>query len=324
MGKEDIDRMTYAEFARRFSVGEPQEAGHRFYLAPNETRFSDVIDRVKAEAGGVPLHYMGVIGGVDMDFHYISALDPEHSFLFDLAREPVHYLGLRLRAFEDAADVGEYFMNLAAVAKADRKGFIKADSMEMFLRLLRWYKTEPGAITSQGSGFMRALGYKNLTPDIVRTFFDAGFRKEAAMACVRYFGRLQSLTREGDDQLSNCWQHHNFRRVQKAALEGRVRAFNADLLCGFGRTAELLRVDYDIRNLVLYISNIPDALWLQLAHDIRAKDSKVGDAEFEKVVHEAVNDTLDATLGPLAERVERLWVIASHHEENRIIGTKRP
>ena len=325
MARDWIDRMTYADFAEGFSVGEPQKAEDRSYLASNETKFSGVIDRIMMEAGNSPLYFMGVIGRVDRGFHYISTLNPERSFLFDIAMEPVHHLGLRLCAFDGAADIREYLMNMRSMGKDGRRKIIECDSLDRSLKMLRDYEPNPFDLVGQGMDFAGMLGYDQdkITPDLMRILTDAGFRKEAAVACINHYGRLQAMALQDKDLLRNCWQHPpNFKRVKDAALDGRVRGFNADLLHGFSHTADLLREDHDIKNLVLYISKIPDAIRLQLAWQLKVKGQKVGDLEFNRIVDNAVHDTLEAMLDPLADKLDRLWVVSSHNDENRIIGTK--
>jgi hypothetical protein len=189
----------------------------------------------------------------------------------------------------------------------------------MLLKHMDLEKRLTSRIAGQGADFMRRLGYVTKEDDDLLllqergdVFFNPYFKRDAAIGIARYMERVLSGGR--DEGICSWLFNPNFARLQEMARDNRIRGFNVDLFeQGFTDNAELLIDEYGIRNLVLYVCNIPECLDMQYRHAFKG-DSAKADA--------AMSAALDNVLDPLAAKVDRLWVIDSRAEKNRVLCTK--
>ena len=83
------------------------------YLAPNETRFSNIMDEVERKYSGLEDNvFFGVIGGVDLSLSYLLASNSEKGFLFDKNSEALDYLSQRLNLAQENDTPQEYLAKL--------------------------------------------------------------------------------------------------------------------------------------------------------------------------------------------------------------------
>lgn len=67
------------------------------YLAPNETKFEGVCDSINNFMSGESFDYVGILGGVDTNFNYITNLNPDKSTLVDINPFAFEYAKMRLQ-----------------------------------------------------------------------------------------------------------------------------------------------------------------------------------------------------------------------------------
>lgn len=67
------------------------------YLAPNETKFEGVCDSIKGFMNDESFDYVGILGGVDTNFNYITNLNPDKSTLVDMNPFAFEYAKIRLQ-----------------------------------------------------------------------------------------------------------------------------------------------------------------------------------------------------------------------------------
>ncbi len=309
MDSDTIDGLTFAEFQKAFSEGETNEYLCNFYKAPNETQFSDVLNRINQERDtSRPLYYMGVVGGVDMDLNYIAGLAPERSFLFDISERPIAYLGLRLAMFAGADTIGDYYLNLMGVHEDDREGFWNINSNEEMMKALNAYHLDPKHVFSRTLQAVKALGYDAPLPEhLGDVFFEPEIRRDMAKACLKYIGMMLQ-----DKEAHNSWLvRPNFDVARIKALDGSVKGFNADLFTGFPKAAERLSSAYGMEQLVVYISNVPEIAG-------RKQRKGTGPVTDPRPVEERLRETF----GDWTEQLDKLWLVDSRLNRNRIIGGK--
>jgi hypothetical protein len=325
MDNKRLDQMKYAEFAEAFSVGEPRVSTNRFYAAPNETKCADVVKEIRKDLPqDAVLHYVGVSSSGDRNLDYIASLGAERGFLFDFAAKPRHYLGLRLCLLQDGKIGTEHFMDMLGLKDDEREELRASQSIDETIRLMKRMDIDKKLLASrlagQGANFMRRLGYTTkgdedpmLLQERGDVFYNPEFRREAAIDIARYMERIFSGGR--DEFMCSWFFGPNFAKLQKMARGNHIRGFNADLFNGFVDQAEILIDEYQMKNLVLYISNIPEIL------DTRYHEEFGGDRQ--KVV-DALSRDLDSVFEPLAKKVDRLWVVDSMAEKNRVLYHKKP
>jgi len=69
----------------------------RTYLAPNETKFEGVCDSIRSFMNDESFDYVGILGGVDTNFNYITNLNPDRSTLVDMNPFAFEYAKMRLQ-----------------------------------------------------------------------------------------------------------------------------------------------------------------------------------------------------------------------------------
>ena len=100
-------------------------------LAPNETRFSKIIDEVEGRYSGLEdTIFFGVIGGVDLSLGYLLASNAEKGFLFDKNPQALDYLYQRLNLAQETDTPQEY---LAKLGEGNKKAHRK---LSVYLNLL--------------------------------------------------------------------------------------------------------------------------------------------------------------------------------------------
>ena len=102
------------------------------YLAPNETRFSNIMDEVEKKYSGLEDNvFFGVIGGVDLSLGYLLASNAEKGFLFDKNPEALDYFSQRLNLAQETDTPQEYLAKLGeGNKKAHQKLSVYMDLLE--------------------------------------------------------------------------------------------------------------------------------------------------------------------------------------------------
>jgi hypothetical protein len=102
------------------------------YLAPNETRFSNIMDEVERKYSDLEdTVYFGVIGGVDLSLGYLLASNAKKGFLFDKNPEALDYLSKRLNLAQETDTPQEY---LAKLGEGNKKAHKK---LSVYMSLLK-------------------------------------------------------------------------------------------------------------------------------------------------------------------------------------------
>jgi len=101
------------------------------YLAPNETRFSNIMDEVERNYSDLEdTVYFGVIGGVDLSLGYLLASNASKGFLFDKNPQALDYLSQRLNLAQETDTPQEY---LAKLGEGNKKAHKK---LSVYMSLL--------------------------------------------------------------------------------------------------------------------------------------------------------------------------------------------
>lgn len=292
------------EFSRKFSdehIGKDSPCG--FYFASNEYNIKDPVAWISAHSKGKPLYLMGIIGGGDTALSYVSALQPQRAFFFDISDKAVSYLGLRLSLMKDAKNVSEYLLDMLCVRPEHRNDFFNVSGDAALRQRIRSYTSDYVGIAMQGLGFMKGHGFD--TSDVnSEVFYDPNFRKRAAVECVRYMQHIQ----ENGEKEHSWIDTNNYESLRRSVQENRIKAFRSDYFGGFKTSAQTLIQLYDIRNLVVYLSNFTD-----ICQRAPTKDQQFDNCQKVKAV-----------LDPLSELVDKMWVIDSRKVDgtNRIVYGK--
>ncbi|MBW2985637.1 hypothetical protein KY313_03215 [Candidatus Woesearchaeota archaeon] len=101
------------------------------YLAPNETRFSNIMDEVEKKYSDLEdTVFFGVIGGVDLSLGYLLVSNASKGFLFDKNPQALDYLSQRLNLAQETDTPQEY---LAKLGERNKKAHKK---LSVYMNLL--------------------------------------------------------------------------------------------------------------------------------------------------------------------------------------------
>lgn len=305
---KNIDDMTYAEFDRKHSDPYARRQQSQFYFCPNEDRFSHVVRQVSAELKGEPAYFMGIVGGVDMAWNYIAALAPERSFLFDVSQKAIDYQGVRMEALRGVRALEDYYGNLLCMSDQEKELLRHVPDSEKMWEVTSDYEPDMMRFAECCRQTARNLGHEEMTDDFADVLVDMKFRKQAVHRSISYANRLISQR-----ELAHSWMvGPNLARMVNQAEEGRIKACRQDLYNGFAGFAQDMIDAYGVKNLVVYLSNVPEIS---------------GKAKLQGIPHVITdNRTSSQRLAHIFqgsdEKVDRLWIIGSDHSKNRILGGK--
>ncbi len=313
-----INEMTYGEFDRQYSDKETKPYLCPFYFSSNEDKFSDVVDALSQErlsdvVGEIgderrcaSVHFMGVVGGVDMAWNYIAALQPERSFLFDISTKPILYHGLRMDALRGAKRLEDYYGNLLCMTDEEKKYLGTVKGSDKLWEIISDYEPDMVRFAESCRQTARNLGYDEITDAVSEVLLDMTFRKKSVHRSISYANMLI-----GQRKVMQSWMvGPNFRRLVEQAEAGQVKASRKDLFNSFSGFADNMVDTYGIKNLVIYLSNVPEMLG-----NIKRKGAS-------KVISDSrpINERLQTVIEIFENKLDRLWLIDSRLNKNRIIA----